>query len=105
MPGWKSLFPVDLADESRLSRREFARFMALVSAGFTGGMMLGYAAYMFVHHATHHFNIQPGDWLYESRLRHMTHHYREGVNYGVSTGFWDRAFGTLAMRRERAADA
>jgi sterol desaturase/sphingolipid hydroxylase (fatty acid hydroxylase superfamily) len=73
------------------------------AAGFTSGMMLGYAAYMFVHHATHHFNIQPGDWLYEARLRHMTHHYREGVNYGVSTGFWDRVFGTLAARRERAA--
>ena len=38
MTGWKSLFPVDLAEESRLSRREFARFMALVSAGFTGGI-------------------------------------------------------------------
>ena len=38
MAGWKSLFPVDLAEESRLSRREFARCMALVSAGFTGGI-------------------------------------------------------------------
>ena len=75
------------------------------AGGFTSGMMLGYAAYMFVHHATHHLNIQPGDRLYEARLRHMTHHYREGVNYGVSTGFWDRVFGTLAVRRERAADA
>jgi cytochrome b6-f complex iron-sulfur subunit len=38
MAGWKSLFPVDLAEEGRLSRREFARFLALVSAGFTGGI-------------------------------------------------------------------
>jgi len=75
------------------------------AGGFAGGMMLGYAAYMFVHHATHHFTIEPGDWLYEARLRHMTHHYREGVNYGVSTGFWDRIFGTLATRRERTAGA
>ncbi len=37
---WKRSFPVDLADESRFSRREFARFLALVSAGFTTG--LGY---------------------------------------------------------------
>jgi Rieske Fe-S protein len=29
---------VDIAEESRLSRREFARFLALVSAGFTGGI-------------------------------------------------------------------
>jgi nitrite reductase/ring-hydroxylating ferredoxin subunit len=38
MPGWKDLFPVDLAEEGRLSRREFARFMAVVSAGFTVGI-------------------------------------------------------------------
>ena len=38
MAGWKALFPVDLAEEGRLSRREFARFLALVSAGFTGGI-------------------------------------------------------------------
>lgn len=37
---WKHAFPVDLADEGRFSRREFARFLALVSAGFTAG--LGY---------------------------------------------------------------
>jgi sterol desaturase/sphingolipid hydroxylase (fatty acid hydroxylase superfamily) len=77
----------------------------IFASGFTSGMMLGYAAYMFVHHATHHLDIQPGDWLYEARLRHMGHHYREGVNFGVSVGFWDRVFGTLAKRRERVADA
>lgn len=38
MAGWKSLFPVDVHEESRLSRREFARFLALVSAGFTTGI-------------------------------------------------------------------
>jgi Rieske Fe-S protein len=38
MPGWKTLFPVDLAEEGRLSRREFGRFMALVAAGFTAGI-------------------------------------------------------------------
>jgi Rieske Fe-S protein len=35
---WKTLFPVDLADEGRLSRREFSRFLALVAAGFTTGI-------------------------------------------------------------------
>jgi Rieske Fe-S protein len=40
MARWKRTFPVDLADEGRFSRREFARFLALVSAGFTAG--LGY---------------------------------------------------------------
>ena len=77
----------------------------IFASGFTSGVMVGYAAYMFVHHATHHFDIQPGHWLYEARLRHMAHHYREGVNFGVSVGIWDRVFGTLAKRRERTADA
>ena len=35
---WKRAFPVDLAEEGRFSRREFARFLALVSAGFTAGL-------------------------------------------------------------------
>lgn len=38
MAHWKRAFPIDLADESRHSRREFARFLALVSAGFTTGI-------------------------------------------------------------------
>lgn len=38
MAHWKDDFPVDIAGESRHSRREFARFLALVSAGFTAGI-------------------------------------------------------------------
>ena len=68
-------------------------------------MLIGYAAYMFVHHATHHLKIEPGDWLYEARVRHMAHHYRDATNFGVSTGFWDRVFGTeRAPPRQVRAD-
>ncbi len=38
MAHWKDAFPVDIEGESRHSRREFARFLALVSAGFTLGI-------------------------------------------------------------------
>ena len=38
MAHWKDAFPVDITAESRHSRREFARFLALVSAGFTAGI-------------------------------------------------------------------
>ena len=69
----------------------------------TSGMLLGYAVYMFVHHATHHLAIQPGDWLYKGRLRHMAHHYHDNANFGVSTGFWDRVFNTTGARRDRFA--
>jgi len=42
MPHWKKAFPLDLAEESHFARREFVRFLALVSAGFTAG--IGYLA-------------------------------------------------------------
>ena len=58
---------------------------------------------MFVHHATHHGKIEPGHWLYPSRVRHMAHHYRENINFGVTTGFWDRVFGTERMPNRRLA--
>ena len=38
MTWWRRAFPLDLAEESQFSRREFARFLALVSAGFTTGI-------------------------------------------------------------------
>ena len=38
MTWWRRAFPLDLAEESQVSRREFARFLALVSAGFTTGI-------------------------------------------------------------------
>jgi Rieske Fe-S protein len=38
MAHWRRAFPIDLAEEGRFSRREFARFLAVVSAGFTAGI-------------------------------------------------------------------
>ena len=38
MANWRRAFPIDLAEESRYSRREFTRFLALVSSGFTAGI-------------------------------------------------------------------
>lgn len=80
-----------------------AMFYPILAGGFVSGMLIGYAAYMFVHHATHHGKIEPGHWLYPSRVRHMAHHYRENINFGVTTGFWDRVFGTERMPNRRLA--
>jgi sterol desaturase/sphingolipid hydroxylase (fatty acid hydroxylase superfamily) len=77
----------------------------ILAGGFASGVLLGYAGYMFVHHATHHFAIEPGDWLYEARVRHMAHHYHDEANFGVSVGFWDRVFRTRGARRDRTAKA
>ena len=38
MTWWRRAFPLDLAEEGHFSRREFARFLAVVSAGFTAGI-------------------------------------------------------------------
>jgi len=38
MDWWRRAFPVDLAEEGRFSRREFGRFLAVVSTGFTAGI-------------------------------------------------------------------
>jgi sterol desaturase/sphingolipid hydroxylase (fatty acid hydroxylase superfamily) len=65
------------------------------AGGFTSGILLGYLGYQLVHHASHHWTLKPGSWLYKARLRHMAHHYRnvEG-NYGIVTSFWDHVFST-----------
>ncbi len=38
MTHWRKAFPLDLAEEAHFARREFVRFLALVSAGFTAGI-------------------------------------------------------------------
>ena len=64
-------------------------------AGFTAGITLGYLVYIIVHHAVHHWRIRPGSYLYRLKHRHaLHHHYSDQGNYGVTTGFWDKVFGT-----------
>ncbi|WP_243384359.1 ubiquinol-cytochrome c reductase iron-sulfur subunit [Geothrix alkalitolerans] len=38
MTWWRRAFPLELAEEGHFSRREFARFLAVVSAGFSAGI-------------------------------------------------------------------
>ena len=80
----------------------FAAFDRLFAGGFTSGLLIGYAAYMLVHHAVHHWDVQPGDWLYPARVRHLAHHYRDGLYFGITTGLWDQIFGTAPAPRSGA---
>ena len=69
-------------------------------AGFTAGVTLGYLVYITVHHAVHHWKIKPGSYMYRLKHRHaLHHHFDDEGNYGVTTGFWDKVFGTDIVPR------
>jgi sterol desaturase/sphingolipid hydroxylase (fatty acid hydroxylase superfamily) len=75
-----------------------ATFAPALATGLCVGMLTGYTVYLLVHHAIHFRKPTPGTYLYRARLYHAAHHYRndEG-NFGVTTSFWDRVFGTRAQ--------
>jgi len=73
------------------------------ASGATAGLMLGYIWYVGVHHVLHHRRIHPGSYLYHWRRRHALHHYAcYPCNFGVTTHFWDRVFGTTHPARTSA---
>jgi sterol desaturase/sphingolipid hydroxylase (fatty acid hydroxylase superfamily) len=67
----------------------------VIATGVSAGMLVGYTIYMIVHHACHFSTPMRVGYFYRIRLHHAAHHYRDGNgNFGVSTSFWDSAFGT-----------
>jgi len=78
----------------------------VAASGFACGALLGYIAYMLVHHVSHHMELRPGTLLYRARVRHLAHHY-SGMpgNYGVTTSLWDRVFSTILAPRGRHSTA
>jgi sterol desaturase/sphingolipid hydroxylase (fatty acid hydroxylase superfamily) len=72
-------------------------------AVFYLGLLAGFAAYEVIHYRIH-FSARLT--AVETRLRahHLVHHLRRPkMCLGVTTGFWDRVFGTEPARREAAA--
>jgi sterol desaturase/sphingolipid hydroxylase (fatty acid hydroxylase superfamily) len=56
------------------------------------GALVAYAWYLFVHYCAHHYPAV----LPASLLKHHVDHHRFATrNFGVTTRFWDRAFGTM----------
>jgi len=71
-----------------------------IAGGLTAGLMIGYLWYVTVHHAIHHWQSRPASYLHRAKRRHLVHHYsRQPCNFGVSTAFWDRVFGTARRTR------
>lgn len=58
--------------------------------------------YEFVHCIQHLAYKPKSKWLAEMKKRHMAHHFHdEDGNYGITTFFWDKLFGTHYDRRDR----
>jgi len=73
------------------------------AAAFSAGLAFGYTVYIIFHHGVHHWRLSPGSYLYRLKHRHaLHHHFDDAGNFGVTTGFWDRIFGTdIKVGRER----
>ena len=75
---------------------------ALAASGLTSGMLLGYMAYMLVHHASHYWRSPASPWLRRARLHHaLHHHHSDAINFGITTAFWDQVFGTALAPTRR----
>jgi sterol desaturase/sphingolipid hydroxylase (fatty acid hydroxylase superfamily) len=90
-PTWLSM----VAIASLILLPSASMFGLAIGSSFTGGVTLGYLAYVAAHYGTHHGHFAPGSFLSRLKRRHAIHHH-SGVegNFGVTTPFWDRVFGT-----------
>lgn len=69
-----------------------------IALGFVGG----YVAYDLTHYACHHWSMN-GPLGKRLKRHHMQHHFIAAhKNYGVTTIFWDRFFGTRAEGNQKA---
>ncbi len=61
---------------------------------FSGGFIIGYLIYDYIHYATHHFPMRNPLAKFLKHY-HLKHHYAgEGGRFGVSSPVWDWVFGT-----------
>lgn len=70
------------------------------ACALTFGVLVGYLAYTVTHHATHHWRAD-SRWLRQRKRWHAAHHHRAQPGcFGVTSGFWDRVFGSAPPRAE-----
>lgn len=68
----------------------------VTASAVSGGLMLGYLWYISIHHALHHWHPSHSTYFYGLKRRHaLHHHFDDAGNFGVTTNFWDRVFGTM----------
>ena len=93
--------PSRSAMRSEASGARKPRWGAAAAAFATG--LVTTCFYEFVHCIQHLAYKPKRKWLAEMKKRHMAHHFHdENGNYGITTFFWDRLFGTFYdQARER----
>lgn len=67
-----------------------------VASSIFAGFILGYSWYEFMHYASHHIKWKMTRFKNLKR-HHLLHHHSmssKNKNFGVTTVFWDRVFGT-----------
>lgn len=76
------------------------------AVSLTAGWLFGYFWCVTAHHLAHHRPARPGALLFALKRRHALHHQvtRQG-NFGVTSGLWDRVFGTDILPRRNPARA
>ncbi len=69
---------------------------AATAALIVGGLYAGYNYYALLHHVQHQYPavVARIGWLARLDRAHRVHHRRYVVNYGVTTGWLDRLFGS-----------
>jgi len=73
-----------------------------LASALTLGVLAGYLAYAITHHATHHWRAD-SRWLKRLKFWHARHHHLQVPGfYGVTSGFWDRVFGTVGVGKAQA---
>ena len=67
------------------------------ACALTLGVLAGYLAYAITHHATHHWRADNA-WLRQRKRWHALHHHANmPLCFGVTSGLWDRVFGSAAQ--------
>lgn len=69
-----------------------------IAAAWTAGIMAGYLVYVSVHYVVHHLGSGGSPTLRRLIRLHALHHHDDTHNFGVTSDFWDRVFGTRSSR-------
>lgn len=73
-----------------------------VAALLTFGIYAGYNYFAIVHHLLHHCpDALARSRYFEAQLRsHEAHHRNPDLHFGISSGLWDRLFGTFLQHEQ-----